>query len=236
MQDKTPQGQRVKYTGRFATEADTKPQRSMAPARPRAASAGATSAHRPSGFAPAEPVKRRAEPAKHHTEPVKRPAAPKAPAPKPAEKPKREKKTNNKRAAKQGSNWRKLLLPGLLLLVLLIVAFVLIFGDRNKVHHQLPRVERSSDAVFAPDDTYAPEETAAPEVESAFQKEFEEEPIDGVDAVFDDFSEELDGNEFDALVSLNEADFTDDADFFGEDDAASEDDILNELLGNGAGQ
>ena len=191
-------------------------------------------ARRPSGFAPAEPAKRR-------TQPVKRPTAAPAPASKPAEKPKREKKTNNKRAPRQSSSrgWKKLLLAGLAVLAVLIVLFVLIFGGGNKVHHQLPRVERSSDAVFAPEDTYPPEEANAPEEEIAFGSAFEEnltDDADGVDAVFDDIPADFDGGEFDELESLDEADFADDAGFFGDGDAASEDDILRELLANEANQ
>ena len=210
MEQKTPQGQRVKYTGRFATEADSKPPRAAAPVRPRAANAQSQSGHRPSGFAPAEPPKRRTAP---------RPAAAKAP-----ERPKkREKNVRNKRAQgpKYGWGWKLPLLIALAAVILLTVILLLIFGGRG-THHQLPKVVRDTSAEFTAAETNAPEETDAPQLTEATAEPAMNE-----------------GAAFDGEDGFNEADFLNDADLFGgaEDfdapsffDGSEDADILNELL------
>ena len=213
MEHKTPQDQRVKYTGRFATEADSKPPRAAAPVRPRAPRAQAQTGHRPSGFAPAEPPKRR---------PAPRPAAPKVP-----EKPKREKRIRNKRRQrpKYGWGWKLPLLIALIALVLLTIIFVLIFGGHGGTHHQLPKVERGSTSDFSAAETNDPQATNGMELSAAT-----EAPASNGEAAFDETD------------NFNEADFLDDAaifggaedfdapGFFGDADSAEDAKILNVLL------
>lgn len=160
MENKSPQAQRVKYTGRFATEADSAPPRAAAPVRPRAAGTDAQSPQRPSGFAHTQTTKRRVLPQAAAAKPAEQ---------KPAEKPKREKKIRNKRTAGQGSgrDWKLPLLIGLGLLILLAVILALTLGGRKGTYHQLPRVERSDESAFMPEETQAPEATAEPEIPAA---------------------------------------------------------------------
>ena len=205
MENKSPQNQRVKYTGRFATEADSKPPRAAAPVRPRPTGTQAQAGRRPSGFAPAEPAKRR---------PAPRPAPAKANV-------KREKPVRNKRTPgrKSGWGWKLPLLAALALVIVLTVILFAIFGGRNVTHHQLPKVERGSSSAFTPEETNAPEGTEVPQMSAATEAPAEADvsASDGEAAIGEaDF--------FNDLERLDESSFFDDAeDLDGTD-------LLNELL------
>ena len=226
MENKNPQNERVKYTGRFATEADSRPRRSAASARPRAAAAQAQTGHRPSGFAPAEPAKKR---------PAPRPAPAKAQKP---EAPKREKPVRNKRdqGKKPGFSWKlPLIVAGALILIAIIL--VLIFGGRDKTYHQLPKVERGSSSAFTPEDTNAPEGTSAPEVSN--ETDAPEIEMSGINEgdLFDGASALEDASIFDDSFSFEDLQGLDGDSLFGDGSEIDGEELLNQLLAlEGAGQ
>lgn len=208
MENKKPQAQRVKYTGRFATEADSLPPRAAAPVQSRAAGAGAQSPSRPSGFAHVETTKRRVPPQAAAAKPAEK---------KPAEKPKREKekKIRNKRTAEQGSGrGRKLpLLIGLGLLLLLIVILALALGGSKGTHHQLPRVERIDESAPASEET----QTAAEQPAIPDGADFgSEDGLPDISEAFDALDTEDDGIPSDAIAAFDDIEA---ADFADADDA-----------------
>ena len=195
MENKSSENRRTAHANRFSDSTGGAARRTAASARARAA--GAQGGHRPSGFAPAAPQKRRPE-----AKPAPKKAKAKIQRSEKREKPLRNKRTQPKRSF---APWQKALMIGIPALAVLLVIFVLIFGGGNGTYHQLPKVERGSSSAFTPDETNVPEEANMPEAFGAFggaaafdDSAFDESDFDA--SAFDDAA--FDASAFDASGDL----------------------------------
>lgn len=146
MENKKPTGDKAVQGSRFLDPAASGKPKGAVPRKPRNAQAP----RKPSGFSTAGQTPRRKP-------------APKAAEPVPEEKIKTGKKSRKARKAdtrrepreKKPRRGLKLLL-GLIIFLLVALAMIMIFGNRG-TYHQMPIIERETEASFAPDQTPMPD-------------------------------------------------------------------------------
>lgn len=142
MENKKNTGDKTVQSSRFLDpEASGKP-KGAAPRKPRNTDA----ARKPSGFSSAGQTQRRKP-------------APKSAEPMPEEKSRKVRKAKKARTRREPGEKKprrglKLLL-GVVVFLLIALVLIMIFGDRG-TYHQMPIIERQTEASFAPDQTPMP--------------------------------------------------------------------------------